>query len=377
MSIAGKLDHWKAEGLIDAPTVERILEWEHARRRPVLAYILGGLGALTVAVGLVSVVAANWEALGRFAKLGLDLALLGGLSFGVARVQGRWAREVLVILYFGATLGSIGLVSQVYQLGGEVYSALLLWMVLATPVAIMGRTWLLAAAWLAGACTTIGVSVAELLDRWSPDDSIAIAVALGSALFVVGALIVAGGSRALVARRPQFAALFRVVGWSALAVLASVAQMIWYADVDDDLLASVPLVLLLGVVVAWRLPAQLERPTPRTVWTARGAVVLAALLSAAAMLPHDEIRALAALGFLLLWLGFAFGVHQLGRIGLLNLATAVLALRVLIAYVELFGSLMQTGLAMILGGLLTIGLAWGWRRVGRLARDEMQGRSQS
>ena len=43
-------------------------------------------------------------------------------------------------------------------------------------------------------------------------------------------------------------------------------------------------------------------------------------------------------------------------------ATALLALRLLIIYFEVFGTLLSTGIGLISGGLLTLGLAWLWSR---------------
>ena len=45
-----------------------------------------------------------------------------------------------------------------------------------------------------------------------------------------------------------------------------------------------------------------------------------------------------------------------------NLLTALIALRVLGIYFEVFGSLLSTGVGLITGGLLTLLIGWLWRR---------------
>lgn len=363
MSVAKKLEQWRAAGLLDEAAVEKILAWERGRRRPLMVWALGGLGALTVAVGIISVVAANWDALGRGIKLGLDLVLLTGLALGVFRTRGRWAREILVILYFGLTLASIALVSQVYQLGGEVHAALVLWMVLASPVAAFGCSWLVAALWLVGLNAALGTSLEALSS--SLDDPAMYAVAIGAYSAQVAALLLAGNAGWLRARRPEFAKTFEIIGWAGLVLLTSIAQQLWYADPDSDLLRSIPVPLLMAGLLAWRAPTLLAEPTRSATRAVRAAILVSIGASAIALLPHPDVDFLAPLTFIAVWIAFAAACQQVGRIGLLNAATAVIALRVVIAYVELFGSLLETGLAMIGGGLLTIGLAWLWRRLAR------------
>jgi uncharacterized membrane protein len=63
MTLEKKLARWQAAGLIDEATRTRITAFEHSEQHPVLLYTLGGLGALTLGTGIVSVVAANWDAI--------------------------------------------------------------------------------------------------------------------------------------------------------------------------------------------------------------------------------------------------------------------------------------------------------------------------
>ena len=83
MNLGRRLAAWQQAGVIDAATRSRIEQFEQGRLRPVLLYALGGLGALTIGIGLVSVVAANWDQIGKVAKLGLDLVLGAGLGAGL------------------------------------------------------------------------------------------------------------------------------------------------------------------------------------------------------------------------------------------------------------------------------------------------------
>lgn len=377
MSIVGNLKRWEGAGLIDTPTAERILEFERGRKRPLLAYALGGLGALTIIVGIISVVAANWDALGRFAKLGLDLAGLGALAYGLWRAQNRWARETLAIIYFGAILASIALVAQVYQLGGALFGALLFWLILGTPVVLLGRSALLAALWLAGLTTTVGYGLSELWERWSAPDltRLAVDVAAGS-LLIVGTIL-AGHSEWIRARRRGFAALFLVAGWVAFLLVTSVAQHVWYLgmEVDELPLMTTVVPLLLGGLLIAVTPWLLGPTEGAAINAVRAAIAVAIATSVAPLfIAHESANVVGALSFIALWLSFAVAFYRLGRVNLLNLATAVIGLRVIIAYIEVFGSLLQTGIAMIVGGAITIGIAWLWVRKARDFKREVHSR---
>ena len=45
-----------------------------------------------------------------------------------------------------------------------------------------------------------------------------------------------------------------------------------------------------------------------------------------------------------------------------NALTALIALRVLVIYFEVFGSLLSTGVGLITGGVLTLLVGWLWQR---------------
>jgi uncharacterized membrane protein len=58
----------------------------------------------------------------------------------------------------------------------------------------------------------------------------------------------------------------------------------------------------------------------------------------------------------------AFVCLEAGSVRLFNALTALVALRVLVAYFEVFGSMLDTGLGMIAGGGFTLLVVWVWRQ---------------
>src|SRR5690606_41835500 len=70
------LERWRTAGILDEPTIRRIVEYEAASKRarpvPWLAIVALGFGALSLGAGVLLFVAAHWDALPpnhRFARV--------------------------------------------------------------------------------------------------------------------------------------------------------------------------------------------------------------------------------------------------------------------------------------------------------------------
>lgn len=370
MSLTKKLARWQAAGLIDADTAAKISVHESTNARPYLLYSLGGLGALTVGIGFISLVAANWDEIPRAAKLGVDVLLLGGLAGAIYRAKAtghRWVGETLIVLQYVLTLASIALVGQTYQLGGQLWQAMLFWTLITTALMCLGESAFVAVAWVAGAYTSAGLWLAHWLDDWTVAGSLKEVVVLAVVAMLPLLNIALGSLVALKQLRPGFAGAFWRLGWLALAVLASAAQLGWYDDGDPSaeqgLHLVAPILIALAAATAWGLSRAPGWPNPLALRSAQVLVMYAMVSSLLPFLfPHGAIGVFAALGFIALWAIIGFTAYHLGHIRYLNLATAVIAVRIIIGYVELFGSLATTGFGLIGGGLLTLGLTWLWVR---------------
>jgi uncharacterized membrane protein len=79
-------------------------------------------------------------------------------------------------------------------------------------------------------------------------------------------------------------------------------------------------------------------------------------------MPHGKWPLVAALAFIVVFGVVALAAHREGRSRLLHLATAAIGLRLLVIYFEVFGSLLDTGIGLVLGGLLTLLVTWFWAR---------------
>src|SRR4029079_9570580 len=105
-------------------------------------YAVMGLGAFAIILGMVAIIASNWHSISGGFKITVDLLFCALLAAAALKPEGKGGgliRETAIILLFGMTLASIGLISQVYHLSGKPYQGLLVWLFLVTPLVFHGR----------------------------------------------------------------------------------------------------------------------------------------------------------------------------------------------------------------------------------------------
>lgn len=366
MPLRQRLDRWVDHGLLDRPQADAILAFEGRQRHPSAMHAIAGLGGLAIAVGLVSIVASNWDVIPGAVKIGIDLALVGGLGLWLRRVypvegghgeRPSWLPETLIVVMYGLVLASIGLIGQVYQLGGETHVALATWTLLTALLVTRGHHGLLATVWAIGLVTTSGTWLAWLADR---GDGFVETLALALVYWIPLASLLAGRWSWLRRVRPAFASVFQALGWAGLVGCGMLGTFAFYERTyDEDWIGIWP--GLAGSVAAtgwlWH----------RTSSAARHAI--GGLLGACLVLSHipllvspGDLDVVAAISFVGLWGLVALVAHRTGQLRLLNLATAVIGIRIVVVYFEVFGSLLDTGLGLVTGGLLTLGLVWIWAR---------------
>ena len=122
-------------------------------------------GALLVAVGVIFFVAFNWQAMGRFAKLGMleSLVLLPALYALIS--GGRVLRARAALLFTVLVLGGLlALVGQTYQTGADSYELFLAWALLALPWVLAGRWPPLWAVWWTLINLALALDLFQVLD---------------------------------------------------------------------------------------------------------------------------------------------------------------------------------------------------------------------
>ncbi|MCU0948045.1 MAG: DUF2157 domain-containing protein [Porphyrobacter sp.] len=370
---ARKIEAWHKAGVIDAATRDRLIAYEAANARPIALWALFGIGALAIALGLVSVVAANWEEIPGTLRLGVHLALIG-TALGVLwrsedtlAASTPWAAEALVFITAALGLTFFGHVGQVYQTASPIWQPLGAWLVLFAPLLLTsGRGWP-----VAGALMSVLVwMVWDYADRTAslPGAGLALSVIMWLALITALPVLVAplgawgrhGLARAEFWRRLEQAGLaYAVAGASFAAVLASMDAL-----TRTEALASPPAMVLRGViaVVAGLALAGLRRGVSGRM---AGAIVAGAgVATPLALLASGSDIAAAAL-FMVLWAGIAAAALKAGWRGVFQLAVGVIALRLIILSFELASDLLLSGFGLILSGVLILGIGWAALKISR------------
>lgn len=370
MLLARHLKRWLAADLIDSDQAKRIAAFEKDHGKPLFLYAVAGLGGLAIAIGIVSIVASNWDAIPGRVKIGVDLALVIALGVAVVWLEEHgpaWAREVAIVVLYGLVMASIALVGQVYQLGGRAHEAMAIWSGLTALLMTRARSGYAAFVWLAGLQITYVTWLVWLGEK--SDDQMALA--LGAA-YLAPILSLAIGRSAWVERvRPALARVFEAVGWAEIVFCASLGTFAFYEDTADESWRWLWAGFVVSAVVTGWLWTRI--PDGRSTRPARWLLVTCLLLAYVPLvISPGDLDLVAALTFIGLWVLVAFTTHQAGLLSLLNLATAVVGIRILIVYFEVFGSLLGTGVGLVTGGLLTLGMVWLWVRKRRDFARELE-----
>jgi uncharacterized membrane protein len=372
MKLEKKLAQWQQAGLIDADTASRIAEHEAGQSRPVVLYAVGGVGAVAIVLGIVAIIASNWASISPGTKLSIDVLAAVGLAIAILRSSPGWVREILVIVNYGFVLASMALIGQIYHLDSGTWRGLLAWSVATAPMMLMARGRFAASLWVVGLVVTHGFVLFEWV-VWL-DDSVdlnegtllnvaIVTTGIGPLLYLLVARI--GGP---LRERPATASVFRAAGWLGVAVLALLAATIFYVSIGGrERVLIAPLVLLAAYgSFAAVLPRFEDLLSARALLGMRVLLVAGPGLGFLAVAGQRGDWPLVAAVLQIVVVGWmAWTALQIGHEGLFRLGVAAVCLRLLGIYIEVFGSMLETGLGLIVGGMLTIALAWFWVRKSR------------
>lgn len=133
MSLKNKINRWISAGLINQSQAEAILHYEKTERPRTIWGLSGFLlvAACSAGLGMIALIAANWRAIPIYAKLAGYFVLLISLGYYLLTIKlknkSNFLSESLLIFFVILCLAGIGLISQIYNIGGEFYETLLLW----------------------------------------------------------------------------------------------------------------------------------------------------------------------------------------------------------------------------------------------------------
>lgn len=380
-----KLQAWQAAGLIDAATVQRITAYEAANARPMGLWALVAIGALAIGLGLVSLIAANWDAIPGLVRLGVHFAALAGFAAWLALRWRGWPgakpdedaasegwgalfHDALLFILAAMGLTFFGHIGQVYQTSSPLWQPLALWLLLFTPVLLgFGRGWLAALLWMIGLMGTAGALLSWFAETsGNPPALLAGFVAGLPALTLAGAAWLRGATiRDDFWRRVEQISIAMVVEHACwLLIIASVGALFGSGggDGNGDLVTISFIYALLCAFGALGLYTTIKGRGG----LARAAVLLACGITALmASAIGGSSSLLQGLLFMALWAAIAWAALYAEWRGVFQIAVGVLALRLIILSFELATDLLGSGVGLILAGLFTLGVAFGAVRVSR------------
>ncbi|WP_078125980.1 DUF2157 domain-containing protein [Leptospira alexanderi] len=377
MRLEQKLKRWVEAGLIASEQSDAIRNFEETRKTPYLYYSFIILGVIVIGIGIIAIIAANWEEIHDFVKLGAGLATLllaAGLAF--------WKREnpnlltVFIVLNSILILGMIGLVSQVYNLEGKYYEAAKLWCVLTFLFLIATDSKTFLHLWLIGFQIYITGWIFEQIqgrhdwgDYWNTYYYYSIVGFTGiwlaaekftlesrkATLFfwVVLFLIVGTFFRGFFQDYDYYSPSENLgyFGYTAdfpwltvglrLFVLAPLFYLLYNMEISSNQKKSLSVSLFLLFLLYFPHPFLyvLAESIGSHIW-------------------NYFVKLLPSFLFILFWLGIASSFRDHKKI--FDLSLAIVGIRFLYFYFDLLGTLTYTGFGLIISGLLIIGLTIGY-----------------
>ena len=234
---AGLDDRALARAIAIATATPIVPDWQQF-----VARTLALLGAALGLAGAVCFVAYNWEALGRFAKMGLVAAAIAAAAIAAWRTLPRLIGQIALAVAAVLVGPMLGVYGQTYQTGADPYELFLGWLLLIIPWVIAARfaaLWVFAAALLD---LTVGLYWAQVL---APDTDTWLALPVVIAL--AHAALIAGWEKQVASREPWFAEpwaphALALVGWIGIVIPLSVAIVI-----PSQVGASGPFAMLVGL----------------------------------------------------------------------------------------------------------------------------------
>lgn len=367
MNLEKKLASWVANRLLSPPQAEAILA--HESRTPQRSWVVFGvvgIGVTAIATGIISLIAANWELIPVWLKLGNYFFLQ--IAFGIfvlSRLEKPGlARETSLTLFGLLFLAGIGLVAQVYHLRSDGWQGILFWTALALPATLLVHSRLLPHLWLFGLAIAVGIWMTSdfyfegkrltKLDRYLVGTMIA---------YLIAAL---GAWR--YDRTCTLPKYFRgaALVWGTAALLTGVCGLAGEAWYSKNPSANLGMTLFpLAGVLAVMAALLLSRPAyeSKLRFAAVGMYVsLYSYLCLPLTVPLGEQKILGCLGFVIVWTFAAATAVFGGSRRLFDLATLVIAARFIVVYFEVFGSLAATGVGLIISGVFIIAAAVVWHR---------------
>jgi uncharacterized membrane protein len=360
-----RLKDWVSNNIISWEQAEGIRQFES--KSPGSSWVLYSfliLGASIIGVGIISLIAANWDTVPDAVKLGIDFLLLIGLAVAIHHT---WTQkqtilyEVLLVCFLFLCLASIGLISQIYHTGGKLYQALMLWSLITAGIPIISKRSFGPFLWVSGffialICTVSTAPSLEPIYKYNYA-AVYMAVPLLSAVLAMLSKKVLGE---VGLTRPFHA-------WILIGIImALVVVETWFGGYSRRLdfaqsgfLAYLPSYIL-GVIAVLGIWSNSEYS-----WAQK---ILLMVFIAFYFLPFHllymikDTEIIFALCTVIILGLLAIFLASIKQRKLFQVLLFVVGVRFLILYFQAFGGLAMTGFGLIMSGVIIIGMVVYWNK---------------
>lgn len=366
-----RLNRWKKAGLISDDQIRTILNFEKENQGKRWVRNLVGIALFAILIGILSIIAANWAHIPGSVKIGTHFLMNMAATFTIwhsDKTGNKNWREGATLVFTGLNLTLIVLIGQVFQLSGNYAAALTLWMGISSPAIFMfGKTPMTIIPWAIATLGTTGAIVAESVN-YLTDFHVFLTALIFSLCTPLIFMAVQGSPKK--AKEPNawgdtlyyFGALLLTAG-------ATIASIYWYVDLRDvieDILKdtgsySLNYLLMLTIcttplfmLFTYKVLSQgSDKESADNTGITFVAGSLISMILPIILMPSD-INTMAAIHFVAYWCFLGWLGYRSGHDQIVTLATALITLRIIAVYFELFGGLLTTGFGLIGSGILLL-----------------------
>jgi len=369
------LIEWTSLGLINQTQAEKISQHEASKSSWGLSSILT-LGVTAISIGIISLIAANWQEIPDIAKLILDFALLTTLAMGMVKFwqsKNVLLFEGLLIGFLLLCLASIGLIAQIYHTGGELYQALLLWAFITCGIIFFAKRLFAPFIWVGGFLIAITFTLANSPLFWPLfQDHYDPIVMFMPLLFVCITFVL----QQKLSSENSLVRAFK--SWTLITLLSAIAfiELNFNASLQSQntlmsYLSGYCLILFTGICIYWMTPY--NRLQKYLLTLALFIFVLqSGVLWQFTFLTFHTYKFFYAVTTILIFGLLAIFFASLKKRRLFQLFIILIGLRLLILYFQALGGLAMTGLGLVTAGILIIamGVLWSKYRTKLMIRIE-------
>lgn len=351
------LKEWTALGLLDQEQANKIRQHEADKSG---GWVLSGiltLGIIAIFIGVVSLIAANWQQIPDLIKLSCDFILLILLGIGVwyaQKNQGELLFEILLLAFMLLCLASIGLISQIYQTGGELYQALMLWSIITVGLVFLSKRLFTPLIWIGGFIIALAFTASNSPLFWPVFGDNGYAIAMCMPLFCWCMALVTHHRLSSENITKSFEIWTIITGLFGMLMV----ELNTSGLSSHSLIPYLPGVCLasLALLGTWLITP--FRCLQKILLTA-ALVMFILLFTLPIMKAADLVFAIVAL-LILTFMAFFFA--SLKRRSLFQFFLILIGIRLLVLYFQALGGLARTGIGLVIAGALIVAMVVLWSK---------------